>query len=352
MSKIISGIQQIGVGIPDVDLAWAWYRTYFGMDIHVFREAAEAPLMTQYTGDAVQSRDAALAINLNGGGGLEIWQYTSRTPQPPTFDVQLGDTGLYAARIKCRDLEATYKRFEQERLDLVSPIQKDPSGALHFFVRDPYGLLFQVVTGSAWFSNSGHTCGGPSGCMIGVSSIEEALPLYRDILGHKVIVYDTQGSFSDLSDLPGGSERVRRMLLHRRASEKGTFAQLLGPSTIELVQPLDRKPRAIFEDRFWGDLGFIHLCFDVQGMDALKKECAAYGFGFTIDSADTFEMGEAAGRFSYIEDPDGTLIEFVETHKMPILKKLGWYLDLRKRTNGRPLPKWMLKMLRFSRVKG
>ena len=87
-------------------------------------------------------------------------------------------------------------------------------------------------------------------------------------------------------------------------------------------------------------------------MDALKKECAAYGFGFTIDSADTFEMGEAAGRFSYIEDPDGTLIEFVETHKMPILKKLGWYLDLRKRTNGRPLPKWMLKMLRFSRVKG
>ena len=33
-------------------------------------------------------------------------------------------------------------------------------------------------------------------------------------------------------------------------------------------------------------------------------------------------MGEAAGHFSYIQDPDGTLIEFVETHKVPILKKL------------------------------
>jgi len=34
-------------------------------------------------------------------------------------------------------------------------------------------------------------------------------------------------------------------------------------------------------------------------------------------------MGEASGHFAYVEDPDGTLIEFVETHKIPIIKKLG-----------------------------
>ena len=38
-----------------------------------------------------------------------------------------------------------------------------------------------------------------------------------------------------------------------------------------------------------------------------------------------------AGGFVYIEVPDGTLIEFVETHKIPVMKKLGWYLNLRKR---------------------
>ena len=42
-------------------------------------------------------------------------------------------------------------------------------------------------------------------------------------------------------------------------------------------------------------------------------------------------MGEAAGHFAYIEDPDGTLIEFVETLKIPIIKKLGWYINLEKR---------------------
>jgi hypothetical protein len=62
-------------------------------------------------------------------------------------------------------------------------------------------------------------------------------------------------------------------------------------------------------------------------------------------------MGEAAGHFSYIEDPDGALIEFVETHKIPILKKLGWYLDLRKRNPEKPLPNWMLKALGLNRVK-
>ena len=36
MSKIISGIQQIGIGIPNVHEAWKWYRQNFGMDISCF----------------------------------------------------------------------------------------------------------------------------------------------------------------------------------------------------------------------------------------------------------------------------------------------------------------------------
>jgi hypothetical protein len=61
-------------------------------------------------------------------------------------------------------------------------------------------------------------------------------------------------------------------------------------------------------------------------------------------------MGEAAGSFAYIQAPEGTLIEFVETHKIPILKKFGWFVDFRKRGN-HPLPNWLLKMFRFKRVK-
>jgi hypothetical protein len=64
-----------------------------------------------------------------------------------------------------------------------------------------------------------------------------------------------------------------------------------------------------------------------------------------------FGMGDAAGHFVYIEDPDGTLIELVETHRIPILKKIGWYLNLKKRNPLKPLPDFMLKTLAWSEVK-
>jgi hypothetical protein len=81
------------------------------------------------------------------------------------------------------------------------------------------------------------------------------------------------------------------------------------------------------------------------------------GYPFTVDSSqsfkegESFDMGEAAGQFAYIEDPDGTLIELVEAHKIPLLKKLNLYLDLRKRDPRKPLSKKMLGMLRFMKVK-
>jgi hypothetical protein len=92
------------------------------------------------------------------------------------------------------------------------------------------------------------------------------------------------------------------------------------------------------------------------GMDELKEYCTSNGFPFVVDSkqshqGNSFDMGDAAGHFAYIEDPDGVLIEFVETHKLPILKKLGLNLDLRKRNSYKPLPSWMLKALKFSKVK-
>ena len=91
-------------------------------------------------------------------------------------------------------------------------------------------------------------------------------------------------------------------------------------------------------------------------MEKLKTKCEANGHPFTVDSfanhnGNSFDMGEAAGHFSYVEDPDGTLIEFVETHKVPVWKKIGWYINLKKKNPLKPLPNWMVKSLKFNRVK-
>ena len=143
-----------------------------------------------------------------------------------------------------------------------------------------------------------------------------------------------------------------------RSPVKGSFSRLFGQSYIELAQALDRTPRRIYEGRYWGDPGFIQICFDVRNIRTLEKKCQSMGYPFTADSAskqqsdaESFTMGDAGGHFTYIEDPDGYLIEFVETHKIPIMKKLGLYLNLRKRDPEKPLPDGILKMLRFARVK-
>ena len=86
-----------------------------------------------------------------------------------------------------------------------------------------------------------------------------------EVITYDQVVYDETGSFADFAGLPGGTEKYRRVLLKHKP-RTGPFSKLLGPTQIELVQALDRKPDQIFRDRIWGELGYIHLCFDIQGM--------------------------------------------------------------------------------------
>jgi catechol 2,3-dioxygenase-like lactoylglutathione lyase family enzyme len=351
MKQNIVGIQQVGVGIPDVQGAWEFYRKQFGMDVPIFQESAEAKLMTPYTGGKVHSRSAVLAINLMGGSGLEIWQYTSRPTVPPDFTPMLGDTGVFVCKIKSPDVAEAHKAFSQRSLKGLSPLLTDPMGKPHFFVQDPFGSWFEVVPGNEWFRKGRHLTGGVCGAVLGVSNMDKSCTFYRELLGYDQVVLDESGVFADWAGLPGGEQRYRRVRLRRSVHVGGNFSRLLGSSEIELVQSLDRSPRKIFEKRYWGDLGFIHLCFDVFNMKELEQSFAKHGYPFTVDSQNSFDMGEAAGHFSYIEDPDGTLIEFVETYRIPILKKIGWYLNVARRDRNKPLPDWMLGALSLTRVK-
>jgi catechol 2,3-dioxygenase-like lactoylglutathione lyase family enzyme len=349
VSYVISGIQQIGIGVADMTTAWEWYRRAFGMDVPVFQEAAEAPLMTRYTAGKVQSRNAVLAINMSGGGGFEIWQYTSRTPVAPTNAPRLGDYGIFAPVMKSRDPREAHDHLSSIGA-FVSRPEAAPDGVERTFVTDPYGNVFQIAAGSDWFG-APSVVGGVAGAIIGCSDADRSIAFYRDVLGYDALLYDETGVFDDFASVNGGQERVRRVLLTHSAPRTGPFSELMGASTIELIQRVRGGGRRIFADRYWGDLGFIHLCFDVRGMDSLAARSAQAGHAFTVDSSGTFDMGDAGGRFSYTEDPDGTLTEFVETHKLPVVKKLGLSLNLTRRPADKTLPRWMIRLLGLTRVK-
>lgn len=353
---LICGIQQMGIGVSDVAEAFAWYKTHLGTDVVIFDEKAPAEYMLPYTGGLPRPRHAMLAVNLQGGGGFEIWQHTGFTPRKPAFDVLPGDYGIYACKIKCLDVARAH-RFHTDLHAAVSDIYQDALGRGFYYLTDPFGNRFQVVQVPAnplWKCDTHKPTAGVYGGVCGTHNADAAMAFYREMLDYDLVLSDTTAEFDDLAALGAKGVRFRRVVLGQSKPRKGNFSKLFGNSEIELLQALNNPApcRKIYQDRMWGELGFIQICYDIRHMDAMRNKAAALGHPFTVDSMKqnpNFGMGDASGHFSYNEDPSGTLIEYVETHRIPIMKKWGLVLNVGRRPAEKPLPSWLLSCLRFMR---
>jgi catechol 2,3-dioxygenase-like lactoylglutathione lyase family enzyme len=342
--NLITGIQQVGIGVKDAGEAFKWYNKTFGLNVPVFDDEAKAKLMVSQTNNVVRTRRAILAVNMAGGGGAEIWESRDPLPLEHTFQPELGDLGIFAIKIKAQIVNKF--GLENNLNSTKNPVNEDV-----LWTADPYGNIIQVCGDDSWFKSSVSNTGGVLGAVIGVSDMDVSLKLYKNVLGLQEVVFDKTGFFEDLNGLEGGKEEFRRVLLRKKQSAEGAFTKLFGNIEIELIQKVSGGGRPIFKNRTWGDLGYIHLCFDALDMDGLGQKLSAAGYDFVVDSANSFDMGDAAGRFTYIIDSDGTLIEFVETHKVPVLKKIGWYINLQKRKTQKPLPNWMVNTIGWGKVK-
>jgi catechol 2,3-dioxygenase-like lactoylglutathione lyase family enzyme len=192
--------------------------------------------------------------------------------------------------------------------------------------------------------------GGIGGVTIAVSDLDKGREFYKNVLGLSETFTSYKAPVNDWQGLPlTGTGYARSILISPKGAQPGAFGKLLGQYEVELIQANPPLNGHLFENRFWGDQGYIHLCFDIKGYDEHIRICNEAGHPLTIDSG-AFNMGDAAGRFSYNEDPDGTLLEWVETYKVPILKKIGWFLKLQHKPPKKHLPNWMVKALRFSAV--
>ena len=310
----ITGIQQVGVGTTSVYDSWKWFIKMFGVDIRVLEDDTVAERMLPYTGGHPRKRHAAIAVSLQGGGGFEIWQYSERKPKPVSFQIQVGDLGIFCAKVKCRNTESAHK-YASERWDKVSPIVTAPDGSKTFYITDPEGNWFQAVQDDYLLIDEGKEFGGMIGCMIGVTDMDKARTVYSDILGYNKVIYNEYGHFDDLKPLAGGDGEFRRTLLKWSQPNKGAFSPIFPTGYIELVQCRDREP--------------VDSCPDGK----------------------QFSMGDASGRFTSIEDQDGTLIEFVETYRISVAKKLGWYINLLYRNREKPLSKLLFRAMKMNRKK-
>lgn len=350
MKHRINGFQHVGVAVSDMNRSLKFYRKYFGLDIPFFDAVAPAALMQHYTRNEIITKRASMIMNLMGGCAMEVIQATSFDPVGPDFKPELGDLGIFVTTLKCPDARKAHAFCTREKDCTPSSLRTRCDGSETFFITDPDGNHFQYVEGSDWYTKPSHISGGVVACSIGVSNIDAARKLYSDLLGYNKVVHDEQGIIEEWEGLPGAGRHFRRILLGQSDPPGGGFAKVTGKTYIELIQDLDRTPQRIFDNRIWADLGFVHLGLDVRGMEDLGQRLTEHGFGFTCDSRSALDMGNTKVHCTYIDDPDQTWLELIEVHKVPIVEKWGIYLNVAKRNPLKPLPDFMLKALRFSRI--
>ncbi len=346
----VNGMQHIGIAVSDMDRFLPLYRKLFGLDIPFFDSVQPAPLMKVYTHQDVITKRASMVLNLQGGCAVEMIQPTTFKARPNQNVFEWGDIGINSVIFKSRDVQYS-QQVAKQCIENVAMVHERPDGRPAFYLQDPDNNWFQFTSDDRWYTNNGHHSGGVMGCTLGVSDIQRSMKLYADILGFDEVVYDETGIFQEWKTIPGGDATFRRVMLKPSKPVGGGFAKVTGTNYIELIQVMSRQPKKIFKGRIWGDLGFVHLGLDVKGMKELEKELTNQGFPFTCDSNDALNMGNTKVHCVYIDDPDGILIEMIEVYKVPIIEKWGVFLNVEKRDPLKPLPDFMLKALRFSRIK-
>ena len=140
----ISGIQQVGVGTVDFRRSWNWLIQMFGAETKILEDDTVAERMLPYTGNQPQKRHACIAVNVQGGGGFEIWQYSEREPLNAKFEIGIGEIGIFGTKVKCTDVRAFRKQL-LEHWNRCGEVEQLPDGTLCLYVQDLYGNLYQLV---------------------------------------------------------------------------------------------------------------------------------------------------------------------------------------------------------------
>jgi len=150
---------------------------------------------------------------------------------------------------------------------------------------------------------------------VGVSDMDASLSFYAD-LGFRDVAFDVT------TELPGlqavtGHPRTRARVAYLRSAQP----TVLGRSGIKLVQIVDRPQPPLPDGFAYGEPGICEVCIHVQSYEEFHEGLVAAGRKVLMDPNDqVLEPYDTHCGLSYIEDPDGAKLEFIEWRSL----ESGW----------------------------
>ncbi len=310
---MITAFQHIGIGVHDVDETYDFWRNKLGFKMKLNDHTGYDEQMESILGERCEMR-MLMAMNVAGGGAIEVVQHTSTTPKEPPSQVEWGDIGILEVGVKAFRLDEVFDHLKGGGVQFVTGIKSmklDGGKTVRYaYLRDPDGLLVQLVEDPA---GNRRRVGGISHVAVGVTDLDAAKDFYSNVLGFDQFLLETD-DFIGPEEVTGG-KKTRMAIMHQPHHLKSSLP-VLEPGSVRLVQTPDFEGKHTFEGRRWGDIGCIEFALDVDDVKSTFEKAVAEG-AESYQPPTLMDMGSGSvGSFAYVKDPDGNTVEMVEVNKV------------------------------------
>lgn len=138
---------------------------------------------------------------------------------------------------------------------------------------------------------------------IGVASAKRSHDFYRKVMGFTIKLNDHEEEMEQMVSIIGSLESMRIIMAMNPR----------GGGVVEIVEHTSSKPRPLPEDARWGDIGYLAMGVGAYGLDGLLPSLESAGVDVVTPVIDLGIERGGAWRSAFIRDPDGLLIELLET---------------------------------------
>lgn len=146
-------LNHIGISVPDIDRAIAWYAEVLGYRLFSgpFDLVANPPAQAQFQ-DALGERCKHVRIahlSTGGGVGIELFQPVSPVSLPDVTDIRFDQSGPFHICVTDPDIDGLISKIIATGGSQISEVWDDrpPSGIYRMvYCRDPFGTIIEIHT--------------------------------------------------------------------------------------------------------------------------------------------------------------------------------------------------------------
>jgi catechol 2,3-dioxygenase-like lactoylglutathione lyase family enzyme len=145
---VITGLAHVGVCVPDVDAATAWYHDVLGLEVLSPPYLMEGDQLRDDMGELISEpcmKAAILGFPDGGDRVLEVIEYPGVVGSADRRAAALTDHGLTHVGLVCDDIEATRAALEAAGVELLVSGIAEVARLRTTWFRDPWGVVFILL---------------------------------------------------------------------------------------------------------------------------------------------------------------------------------------------------------------